>query len=52
MSETEKLKQSGLDIRNYMKFILEKGALDEKRELMQSFTSKLILVNKRIVLDN
>lgn len=31
--------------------ILEKGSLEEKRELMQSFTSRLILINKRVVLE-
>ena len=51
MTDTEKIKQSNLDLRGYMKYILEKGSLPEKRELMQSFTSKLILINKRIVLE-
>lgn len=50
MTDEEKIKQSRLDLRGYMKYILEKGSLDEKRELMQSFTSKLILINKRVVL--
>lgn len=51
MTDEEKIKQSRLDLRGYMKYILEKGSLEEKRELMQSFTSKLILINKRIVLE-
>lgn len=50
MTDEEKIKQSKLDLRGYMKYILEKGTLEEKRELMQSFTSKLILINKRVVL--
>jgi DNA invertase Pin-like site-specific DNA recombinase len=51
MTEAEKIKQTKLDLRGYMKHILEKGALEEKRELMQSFTSKIILINKRVVLE-
>ncbi len=51
MTEAEKIKQTKLDLRGYMKHILERGALEEKRELMQSFTSKLILINKRVVLE-
>ena len=51
MTDAEKIKQSRLDLRGYMKYILEKGSLEEKRELMQSFTSKLILINKRVVLE-
>lgn len=34
-----------------MKYILEKGSLEENRELIQSFTSRLILINKRVVLE-
>lgn len=52
MSEDDKIIQSKLDIRGYMKYILEKGTVQEKRELMQSFTSKLTLINKRILLEN
>ena len=52
MTEKEKIKQTKLDIRGYMKYLLEKGSLTEKRELMQSFTSKLVLINKRIILES
>lgn len=51
MTDEEKIKQSRLDLRGYMKYILEKGSLEEKRDLMQSFTSKLILINKIVVLE-
>ncbi len=51
MTEDDKIRQNKLDIRGYMKYILEKGAIQEKRELMQSFTSRLILINKRVVLE-
>ncbi len=51
MTEKERVKQSRLDIRGYMKYLLEKGSLTEKRELMQSFTSKLIVINKRVILE-
>jgi DNA invertase Pin-like site-specific DNA recombinase len=51
ISEEERIIQSKLDLRGYMKHILEKGAMEEKRELMQSFTSKLILINKRVIIE-
>lgn len=51
MTDTEKIKQSNLDLRGYMKYILEKGSISEKRELMQSFTSKLILINKKVIIN-
>lgn len=50
LTEEERIYQSRLDIRAYMKHILEKGTTDEKRELMQSFTSPLILINKQVVI--
>jgi len=50
LTEAEKIKQTQMDLRAYMKYILESGSIEEKRELMQSFTSKLILINKRVVL--
>ncbi len=43
--------QKKLDIRSYAKYLLKEGTLLEKRELMQSFKSKLVLINKKIVLD-
>jgi hypothetical protein len=33
-----------------MKYISEKAAIQEKPELMQSFKSKLVLINKRVIL--
>lgn len=51
MTDQEKIKQTKLDVRNYMKYMLKDGTLQEKRDLMQSFTSKLILINKRVVLE-
>lgn len=47
----EKIVQSKLDVRNYMKYLLKEGTIQEKRDLMQSFTSKLILINKRVILE-
>lgn len=49
--EEERQFQSRFDLRAYMKHIIEKGTTDEKRELMQSFTSQLILINKRVVIE-
>ncbi len=51
ISEEEKLKQKNPDIRTYVKYILKDGSLLEKREMMQSFKSRLIVINKRIILE-
>lgn len=51
LEDKEKIKQTKLDVRNYMKYLLREGTIQEKRDLMQSFTSKLILINKRVVLE-
>ena len=50
-NEQEKITESKIDVRNYMKYLLREGSITEKRELMQSFKSKLVLINKRIVLE-
>ncbi len=51
LEDKEKIKQTKLDVRNYMKYLLREGTIQEKRDLMRSFTSKLILLNKRVVLE-
>ncbi len=51
MTEEEKFVERKPDLRVYVKYLLKEGTLHEKRELMQSFKSRLVLLNKRIVLD-
>lgn len=40
-----------VDIRNYAKFILKDGTIEEKRELLTCFKSKIHLSRKIITLD-
>lgn len=51
LNEKQRVVQSKLDLRSYMKYLLKEGTIQEKRDLMQSFKSKLILINKRVVLE-
>lgn len=51
LTDEEKNTKKNLDVRSYMKYLLKEGTIQEKRDLMQSFTSKLILINKRVVLE-
>lgn len=44
--------QSKTDLRSYAKYLLKEGSLEEKRELMQSFRSRLTLINKKVILDS
>jgi hypothetical protein len=39
-----------IDIRNYAKFILQEGAMDEKREFMRCLKSEIFLVKKEVKL--
>ncbi len=39
-----------IDIRNYAKFILQEGTLDEKRDFMRCLKSEIVLENKKISL--
>jgi len=40
-----------VDIKDYAKFILKEGLIEEKRELLSCFKSKIILKNKIISLN-
>jgi DNA invertase Pin-like site-specific DNA recombinase len=51
LTDEEKITKTNLDVRSYMKYLLKEGTIQEKRDLMQSFTSKLVLINKRVVLE-
>jgi site-specific DNA recombinase len=39
-----------IDVRNYAKFILEEGTVDEKREFMRCLKSEIVLNNKEVYL--
>ena len=40
-----------IDIRNYAKFILQEGVIEEKRELLKCLKSQIKLINKAIILE-
>lgn len=48
--ETERKKVKEVDIRNYAKYLLQEGTILEKRNLMLSFESQIILDKKLIKL--
>lgn len=50
LEEKELEKKKGLDMKRYAKYILEKGNLHEKRNLLQSIKSSLVIVNKEVIL--
>ncbi len=51
LSTEESEKQTKADLRSYAEYLLKEGTIEEKRDLMQSFKSRLILLDKRITLD-
>ena len=44
----QKIKIQDVDIRDYAKFILKDGSIEEKRELLTCFKSRILLKNKEI----
>lgn len=40
-----------IDIRNYAKFILQEGSIEEKREFLRCLKSEILLNNKKITLN-
>ncbi len=48
----EAVKQKGIDMKNYAKYILKEGNVYEKRELLMNLKSKLLLTeNKQLILN-
>jgi hypothetical protein len=39
-----------IDIRNYAKFILQEGSMDEKREFIRCLKSEIVLIDRRVSL--
>lgn len=48
LGETSDLTAKNIDTKDYVKFLLKEGSLEEKREIMSCFKSKVTLANKRI----
>ncbi len=43
--------QKKTDLKSYVKYLLKEGTLQEKREVLQSFKSKVLVINKRVILE-
>lgn len=51
VTEDEQAHRKKLDLRSFAKYLLKEGSIQEKRELMQSFKSRLILISKKVILE-
>jgi site-specific DNA recombinase len=51
LNTKQQIQIKDVDIRDYAKFILKDGLVEEKRELLACFKSKIILKNKNILLN-
>lgn len=49
--QEEKYEVKDVDIRNYAKYVLEKGSVFEKRDLLKNVKSKVMVSGKKIVLE-
>jgi hypothetical protein len=48
LNEKTSIKISNIDIRNYAKYILRDGKVEEKRELLECFEGKILLEDKEL----
>lgn len=48
LGNSEKIEIKDIDLRNYVKYILKEGTIQEKRDLLVSLKSKIFLKNKKI----
>lgn len=51
LGHKNEVNNSDIDIRNYAKYLLREGTITEKRELLSFLKSKLILKDKKIILE-
>jgi DNA invertase Pin-like site-specific DNA recombinase len=51
LGHKKEVSNSGIDIRNYAKYLLKEGTITEKRELLSFLKSKLVLKDKKIILE-
>jgi len=51
MGETSNVTTKDIDVKDYVKFLLKEGSMEEKRELLSSFKSKILLKNKLVSLN-
>jgi hypothetical protein len=51
LGHKKEVNNSDIDIRNYAKYLLREGTITEKRELLSFLKSKLILKDKKIILE-
>lgn len=51
LGSAQKIQISDVDIRAYAKYILAEGANTEKREVLENFRSKILLSNKKVLIN-
>ncbi|MFA5207774.1 MAG: recombinase family protein [Candidatus Paceibacterota bacterium] len=51
LGHKKEVSNSDIDIRNYAKYLLKEGTITEKRELLSFLKSKLVLKDKKIILE-
>ena len=48
---TSDMAVTDIDVKDYVKFLLKKGSLEEKREIIGCVKSKVLLKNKQLTLE-
>jgi len=51
LGQKKEANNSDVDIRNYVKYLLRDGTITEKRELLLFMRSKLVIKDKKIILE-
>jgi len=51
LDETSVINSKDIDSKDYVKFLLREGSMEEKREIMSCFKSKIILKSKKVNLE-
>jgi hypothetical protein len=51
LGQKKEANNSEVDVRNYVKYLLRDGTITEKRELLLFMRSKLVIKDKKIILE-
>ncbi len=51
LGESSKARVTDIDVKDYVKFLLKEGTMEEKREIISCFSSKILLNNKKVSLE-
>jgi hypothetical protein len=51
LNQSIDIRLEDIDVKNYVKFVLKDGSVEEKRDILENITGKIVFNNKKITLN-